>query len=246
MQTPTSNPYTVNELKQLLGYNNTQPDLDANAIWTPDFYRHLITENCFTFFTITNYANQRFLLVSPMVESVTGYPQQMFVNGGLEFMLSLVHPAEMPSLRLIHQQMIGFFNSLPQSEKSNYSYAYNVSIRKADDTYINLLCQLSYEQLANNSNLLVGKEMFTDITPFNPASAMQLIIRNHTKTSGNQNQIYRFNTSTSHRKLSVREEEVSELVARGHSSKEIATMLNRSKNTIDTYRRNIKKKKQCL
>lgn len=244
MQTPTSTPYTVNELKQFFGYTNQQQSLDNNTLWTPNFYHHLINESCFTFFTITDYTKMKYLFVSPMVESVTGYTRQMFATGGLEFMLSLVHPAEMGPLRLIHQQMIAFFNAQPHSEKTDYNYAYDVRIRKADGTYMRLFCQLSCEQLADDGSLLLGKEMFTDITLYNDAPYMQLVISHHAKTTGNHNLIYRFDT-TSKSKLSAREKEVSDLVTRGLSSKEIGKILNLSKHTIDTYRRKIKKKADC-
>lgn len=241
MQAPTSNPYTVNELKQMLGQTSQTSESDAINLWTPDFYQHLITESCFTFFTITDYANLKYLFVSPMAEPVTGYPQQMFMKGGIPFMLSLVHPAEMATLQLIHQQMIVFFNTLPQNEKPNYSYAYNVRIRKADNTYKQLLCQLSCMQLTNDGNLLLGKEMFTDITQY-PLDCMQLIINNQGKTSDNQPIIYRFNTTSAQQKLSAREKEVSDLVTSGLSSKEIGEILKLSKHTIDTHRRKIRRK----
>lgn len=242
MQTPTSNPYTVNELKQILGHTSQPSELETDTLLLPHFYQHLITESCFTFFTLTDYINLKYLFVSQMAEMVTGYPQQMFMKGGIQFMLSLVHPAEMELLRLIHQQMITFFNALPQSERLNYNYGYNVRIRKADNTYIHLFCQLSCQKLTNNGHLLLGKEMFTNITQHNQSDDMVLIISNQNKTSDNQDIIYHFNTPTSQHKLSAREKEVNEMVTRGLSSKEIGEMLSLSKHTIDTYRRKIRRK----
>jgi hypothetical protein len=177
-----------------------------------------------------------------MVEKVTGYPKQMFVSGGIEFMLSLVHPDKMATLQLIHQQIIAFFNALPLGERLNYSYGYNVSLRKADDTYMQLFCQLRCEQLTTNGHLLLGKEIFTDITLHNQADDMVLIISSKANTSGNQNLIYRYKNSAAQPKLSAREKEVNDLVTRGLSSKEIGEMLRLSKHTIDTYRRKIRRK----
>lgn len=242
MQTPTFNPYTVDELKQMLWHTGQPSESDNPNLLTPELFQHLITENSFTFSTLTNYHSLKYLLVSPMAEAVTGYTNDMFQSGGLRFMLSLVHPAKMATLQLIHQQMITFFNTLPDEEKTAYAFGYNVKIRKADNTYIQLLCQISCEQLSSHGTPLLGKEIFTDITPFNHQDDMKLIIRKKDKASDNQTRIYIFDTTPRRRELTAREKEINELVIQGLTSKKIAEILSLSKNTIDTYRRKIKRK----
>jgi len=244
MQNPSISLYTVDELKHLIGTQIQEHSPSDDMVHATNIILHLVNECSFTFFTMTDYTTMKYFFVSPKIEQMIGYPYEMFANGGLEFLFSLQHPDETDSLRLIHKQIVFFFNSLPSEYKLNYSYAYDVRLRKADGAYIRLLCQLDCEELDKDGHLSVGRKTYTDITSYDSFPYLQLVISHHNKTCGIQDLIYRFNPLQLGSKLPKREKEVNDWVSQGLSSKEIGEKLNLSKNTVDTHRRRIREKEK--
>lgn len=242
MQTPVSKPYTADELKQLIGAGNAaENSAEMNNVF-PDLLNHLVSGSSSGFFIITDYSRMKTLYVCDNAELITGYPAKMLMKGGSEFMFSLFHPDETEALRQIHQHIIAFFSELPPEDKLNYSYSYDIRLRKADCKYIRLQCHFECKEVDSNGHLLLGMETFTDITLFDTVPYMTLVISHRVKDSDINDLVYRFAITSNYLNLSKREREVSDLISLGYRSKEIAGILNISRHTVDTHRRKIKKK----
>lgn len=242
MKNQPSRPYTVNELRQLIG-NEDQEDYSCEKNKMGKcLVDHNLRESSISFYTITDYSELNYLFVSPKIEQITGHPVERFERGGLEFMLSLVHPEELNSIRLIHQKIVSFFQSLSKEEKLAYCYCYDVNVRMANGEYVRLLCEFECEQLLENGHLFIGRELFTEITQFDNNSLPILVIRHKDKTPEIPEIVFHFDNHKHN--LSKREKEVYARMKEGKTSKVIADELHISIHTVDTHRRRINKKRK--
>jgi len=242
MQIQPNKLYTVDELKQLIGtVSHSEQPKEINEV-VPGIFNHLAKGSSSSFFIITDYSEMKILYTCDNAEHITGYPVNMLMKGGPEFMLSLFHPDEMEPLRQIHKQIFSFFGALPANDRLNYSYSYDIRLRRADGEYVRLKSHLDCMELDCDGHLWLGRETFTDITSFDNGTSMTLVISHLAKENGIRDVVYHFDTGADDHHLSKRQRQINELVSEGRSSKEIAQMLHLSRHTVDTHRRRIKKK----
>jgi DNA-binding CsgD family transcriptional regulator len=242
MKTLPAQSYTVDELKRIIGFNNrTDHPHQARNILDMLVYHYMQGSNrCFLI--LTDYSNMEYLNVFQSVENLLGYPAEMVKCGGMEFMFSLLHPNEMMAVKQIHQKIVSFFNSLPIEERLNYGYTYDLSLRKADGEYLRVICELDCSELDKLGHLSAGIETYTEVSHFDDKPYLTLEIRHKGRSQKVPDIVCRFGICGEEEVLTKKEKQIYDLVREGYQSKEIATMLSISVNTVNTHRERIKKK----
>lgn len=194
------------------------------------------------FFLVTDFAKMKYLYVSPSTFSITGYPVDNWLNGGLSFCSSVYHPDELAFQKMIHLEILRFQNSLPVSEKLKYRYCFNLRLRRSDGKYVRLLCQMITLKTDTKGYPKYILELFTDIDIFDKNGINTLTISRYDEKTGYSEIVDYFVPEEITKGLSKRESEINHLAISGLTSGEIAKKLGLSKNTVDTYRKKIKRK----
>lgn len=197
-------------------------------------------ESCFVI--ITDFFKPGFIYVSPSATSITGYPVEKWLDGGIAFVSALHHPDEALFNKMVNGEILRFINSLSFQDKLKYRYCYNMRIKRSDNKYIKLLCQLMCLKTDEKGNPRVMLELFTNI--FSPENdyTQKLTVSRYNKQTGYSEIAHYFVPEEANSGLSKRESEIKRLVSIGLTSKEIAKKIGLSKNTVDSYRKNIKNK----
>lgn len=199
-------------------------------------------------FFILDYIKKSYLLVSGSVKMVTGYCAEGFLEGGLEKLLTIYHPADFKVLNnQIFAENISFLKQIPQQEHGQYIFSNQFRLRQPDNSFSNLLQTGSYITSKETGLPLYNLGMVVDITNFKKdehymshyiekvtddgnAKSKSLMIRNY------------FCTSEELAAFTNHEKTVLKYMADGLSSKMIADKLKRSINTINNHRQNMLKK----
>jgi hypothetical protein len=234
--------YSVSDLTGFLGIDSMESkppeidDVDLTALIQS--YQKL--GSCF--FMVVDLAKMSFIYVSPSTTSITGHPSENWMEGGLAFSFSIYHPDEMIHQKMVHQEIIKFHNSLPVEDRIKYRYCYNMNIRRSDGKYIKLLGQMICLKTDERGRPRFVLQLFTDITLFNKDNTITLTISKFDEKTGFSEIEYYFVPEEVNRGFSQRESEINRMILTGLNSREIAVKLNLSRNTIDTYRKKIRRK----
>lgn len=196
-------------------------------------------------------AKPSILYASPKFDDITGYPREKFVNEGLTFWFSVIHPADMQGVvasitKAQHELMT--VNPRPTAP---LKLEYRITRPDGRIVWIREFKQIvSYTD--GKKDHVLG--CLHDITAekMEEQSAVQTLLKRDKACHG------LLDIAVSHQlddtpergkagasitgRVSSREKEVLQLVARGFSSKQIAAELAISENTVETHRRHLLKK----
>jgi len=203
-----------------------------------DIYKRLL--NIFQvgdyYYYIFNLQELKFDLMSKEIKTVLGYnPEDVDLPG----LLSKIHPEDHPWFLNFENKVIEFFGKLAVHQIPNYKVRYDYRIKKSDGTYIRILQQVVTIDYDESGRLLRTFGVHTDIS--------------HLKTEGrpllsfiglNGEPSYINVTADNLFKkpafaLTPRERDILIRLADGKGSKEIASELCISKDTVNTHRKNI-------
>lgn len=206
-----------------------------------DLYKHLwkflLVGDSYYF--IMNHHNISFDFVSKEVESVTGYSQSEF---NMQSMNDKLHPDDQPWFLAFGQKMIEFFSRLPVEKLMKYKLRYDVRYKKKNGDYVRILYQGVIVELDEDNRLLRSLAVHTDITYLKQEGRPVLSF------IGMDGEPSYIDVGTknifieSKEELSTREKQVLRLLIEGKPSKEISAILNISKQTVDTHRKNMLRK----
>lgn len=185
------------------------------------------------------------LYLSPRFESITGYPCERFLNEGLPFWFSVIHPADVQGVsdRIAKAHYELATNQTPPREPLALEYRIRcedgtivwirelkliLSFRdRKKDHILGALCDITAEKSAEAAAVreLLGKEK-----EIHGLLEVAADYQSHNDPA---------NTAI---RISKREKQVLQLVAAGSSSKQIAAELSISENTVETHRRRLLEK----
>ncbi len=193
-----------------------------------------------SYYLIVDCHNDKAVYVSPSIEQMTGYLSGDWTSNGMDYFAQFVHPEDRKRLGELMTEVSAYYASLPMERKLNSWGSYTFRFRRADGSYFHLLRQDITLKLTPDGKPHYALWYVSDISHLKTDNRVVATI---TQLDSLGNQLTReftsSRTSVSAQKLSMREQEIIQMLAQGMSNKQIAQKLNLSFHTITTHKRNI-------
>ena len=204
------------------------------------FEKVLEIENSFSYFFMLNFTNMQYAFVSKSVETVLGHTPKDYLEGGLDFAFSVVHPADKPTLKELHSKLFDYYYATPIEERKDLKFTFNLRIRRPDDSYIQAMQQTIFAEISETGEPLLDFSTITDITPFKKDNRLSLAVYK-LNSSRKYDLIYEQDFFGKDITLTKRQLEIMDLISRGLTTKEIADKLFISADTVKNHRKKILK-----
>jgi DNA-binding CsgD family transcriptional regulator len=207
-----------------------------------DFYKKLLNFFLFgdSYYFIINHQSFSLEFVSKEVEEVLGYHPYEF---NIQLMNGKIHPEDRSWFLSFGNCVLDFFSKLSLDKLMKYKVRYDIRFRKLNGDYARMLYQGTLLEHDENGRFLRTLSVLTDITYLKQEGipALSFIGMDGEPSYHNValNNIYFKNKDV----LTSREKQVLKLLMEGKLSKEISNILNISKQTVDTHRKNMLHKK---
>ena len=168
----------------------------------------------------------------------------------VEYIYENIHPDDKNRFISHEQKVTDFFNNLPSDKIQKYKVSYDYRLRCGDGTYKWILMQTITIQSDDSGAVIRVLGVHTDITHLksnNQPSGLSFIGLEGEKSYYNVKVDDYISVQTSHEtyNLTKREKEVLDLIVKGKTSTQIASILFISKHTVDNHRKNILRKTNC-
>jgi DNA-binding CsgD family transcriptional regulator len=174
--------------------------------------------------------------VSKNVEPVLGYTgDYMFTNSPMDRYFSLIHEADQKDMFECASMSHDIMQSILPEDHYSHRFTYHYRFRKANGQYIYMLDEKAVLNLHGSGNLYYV--LLRDITAEKPFNGVKVEIYRQDEDNVTR-KINEYKPSSTRNPLSKREKELVVLMKQGLSTKEIASHLSISHNTV----RNIKSK----
>jgi DNA-binding CsgD family transcriptional regulator len=231
--------HEFNKIFRLFGNENSPRSQN------PDFEVYRKLWNFFlpgdSYWFVVNYHNLEIESVSKEVEEVMGYsPSEMNIS----LMNQNTHPEDLPWFLTFGNIIIRFFSQLPLEKLKKYKVRYDTRIRKKNGDYARILYQGILVEHDEEGKFLRSLNVHSDISYLKhdgkPTLSMIGMDGEPSYIDVGAENMYK----ESNDDLSKREKEVLILLIEGKPSKEIGSCLHISKQTVDTHRKNMLRKKQ--
>jgi DNA-binding CsgD family transcriptional regulator len=203
-----------------------------------DLYKRLL--NFFQtgdyFYFIFNIKKLDFDLVSHEVEAVLGYKPGALTT---PFFMDIMHPEDRSWFLSFETRTAQFLSQLPIDKLKKYKVRYDFRMKKHDGTYIRVLHQVAVVQHDDLGGIIRTLGVHTDITHLKPEGQPVMSYIGMEGEPSYFNIDVKNDFAESKNVLSRREKEVLILLIEGKLSKQISDILNISKQTVDTHRKNM-------
>ena len=194
-----------------------------------------------TFFMITNIKKEKYEFISNNLEYATGLSKTELMQKGIPFFLSLIHPDEIDSWLLIIKELMEFYQVNYKAEdlkKLEFQYNYRLKVGDANK-YVNVL-ENKINLIADDQGRPIVK--LSHFTVFGkgklkPLKAVARYLNNQNEFETVYRKIYR--SSFLEGKISNRERDIVQLLAKGLTNNQIADKLSISRHTVRTHRKNM-------
>jgi DNA-binding CsgD family transcriptional regulator len=188
------------------------------------------------YYFIFNLKKLDFDHVSDNILDVAGYsPSELTVAKYLEY----VHEDDQPWLVSFENKTADFLAKLPADKVMKYKNRYDYRFRKKDGSYIRVLHQAVIAQMDESGGFVRTLGIITDISHLKmEGKPMMSLIGMEGEPSYlnvDVNNIFIAGKEV----LTTREKQILALLSQGKLSKEIGDILNISKQTVDTHRKNM-------
>jgi len=188
------------------------------------------------YYFIFNLKNLAFDLVSPQVETVLGYGPSEF---NVPHFMDILHPEDRPWFLAFENKASEFLTQLPVDKLMKYKVRYDFRFKKKNGEYVRILHQVAVVQHDENGGLIRTLGVHTDITHLKQEGKPVLSLIGMEGEPSYLNIDVKNNFSQSKELFTAREKEVLMLLIEGKLSKEISDILNISKYTVDSHRKNM-------
>jgi len=173
------------------------------------------------------------------ITNLLGYTPEEFT---LELFLENIHPDDIRNYLNFEATITEFWKNLPTEKVMKYKTRYDFRMRCKNNEYKRLLQQVIPIQSDEDGAVLRTFVVFTDITHLKQNNKMVLSLIG-LEGEASYIDIDPIHSLTPYSDmLSRRERQIFQLLARNHTSKEIAALLNISIATVSTHRKNILRK----
>jgi DNA-binding CsgD family transcriptional regulator len=195
-----------------------------------------------SFYFVYNYPQSRYVFVEKRIEHILQYQPSELTSATDDFFFSHMHPEDVSPYQLAMQRCHKYMAELPEYERHYYTTSLDYRLQRKDGAYIHLLQQMVCMEYDHKGAPLFSLEKCTSITHWEKHQHMTLSIigpnrqRNHVFYPNKQimsKEKYLFSPA---------ELRILKLISQGMTSHEVAEFLNLSFNTVNTHRRNMRKK----
>lgn len=200
-----------------------------------------------TYFCVTNTQELSFEYISKNMHACLGLDHEELKSKGMRYFWSRMHPDDIEIwLNAMNHLMEFTLSEIPEEQRNRMSYTWNYRIKNADGVYVNVVQNTTPLEFDMAKKPIIGLAHYTVL---HSEIGMQLPITATAKFLNDQN-VYEtkyynnFSQKLLSDGISNRERDIIRLLVLNNSSKDIATKLSISPNTVDTHRRNILKKLQ--
>jgi DNA-binding CsgD family transcriptional regulator len=188
------------------------------------------------YYYVFNIKNRCIDLMSNEVTHVLGYrPEEM----NLQFLLEKIHPDDRPWFLNFENKTGEFLMQLPTEKLMKYKRRYDFRLKKNNGDYIRVLQQTMVIEHDENGRLIRSLGVHTDITHLKrdgrPVFSIIGMDGEPSYIDIDVKKVF----SVSDEVLTIREKEVLVYLIEGKLSKQIAAILNISKETVDRHRKNM-------
>ncbi len=221
----------------------TYPDIEIDEHFSKIIeLDHFLPYNS-TFYCITNTVDQSFEYVSKNFKACTGLGPEKMLSGGMAYYWSLFHPEDIQLwINSLKELMQFTMTELNDEQRKRMSYTWNYRIKDGRGDYVNIVQNTTPLQFDEDNKPIIGLAHYTVLS-----GHIQLNICASAKILNEHNEyetLYFKNMSSTNLLdiMSNRERDVVRLLIQQKTSEQIAELLNISRHTVDTHRRNILKK----
>jgi len=195
------------------------------------------------FFVVVNMHTAGYEFIGSNVKASLGYSPDEFLEKGVNYFLSLLHPDDAPKIVYGHHKTIGeVINSYPIDKRKLLSFQCTYRLKTEWGKYAFLLEQANVLELNKNGQVdlflvnisVLNQEIVPEIV-----SIAKVLDENGFNTTVAKN-LYNANSLLD--KLTNREFDVARLLLKGYKSRAIGEKLFISPQTVDTHRKRILKK----
>jgi len=194
------------------------------------------------YYYIFNVKTTEIEFVSDDVEKILGYEKSSF---NVPFILQRIHPEDVSWFIDFEDTSVDFLKSLPVDKVLKYKVRYDYRIKKADGGYIRILSQVLAIEHALNGEVIRTLGVHTDITDIKREGKpiLSFVGLEGEPSFINVKPKKKFTPDTEI--FTDREKEILLHLVNGKSSIQVSELLNISKVTVDTHRRNMMRKANC-
>lgn len=189
-----------------------------------------------------DYRNLSLAFFTGNVEKLTGYPESMFRNKGMETSMAMIHPEDRPELFRFQQIVFEAFHTLTIPERHTFEFSYTTRwVHRITQEVIWMTSKVRPYVIDEAGNFIMDLHIIVQL--FTPP-----IIKNYdwnysfTKEDGSKIFVSKNSPTKRAIKLTTKEREIVGFILDGKESKEIGAILNISINTVATHRKNLLRK----
>jgi DNA-binding CsgD family transcriptional regulator/PAS domain-containing protein len=198
-------------------------------------------------FYVVDYCQRKYLYIDPSAKLVLGYEPDYLQEAGPLFYIDLWNKEDYQVYNeKILPQTLYFLRGLTPEESVNYSFSCNYRVKTKAGSYITLLQRSTYFVAPEERTPVAAVGFALDITHFKDDTRMLFTIEkvNRNFFTLSAEPIFKaiYYPDKENALLSKRELEVLQLIYEGCSSKEIASRLFLSLNTVNNHRKNMLEK----
>jgi DNA-binding CsgD family transcriptional regulator len=201
---------------------------------------------------LLDYSTSKYLFIEKTCFNLLGYTAAHLLETGHKEYISKWHPVEYEILnRNIFTTNYNFLKTLPLEKYADHIFSYSHRFLNPDGEYINLIQRYSYIPGNNIGNPAGAIGVIFDVSHFksdyNIIHTIEECTRQNNKLVNKlvYKKVHPIYDISPHQVMSKRELEVLKYMADGLSSKQIATRLRISINTINNHRKNMLHKMNC-
>lgn len=184
--------------------------------------------------------SKKYLYINEVNESMSGYPNQVFVEKGLAFSNSRTHPWDLFQLLLIIQKVMKIYKKLSKEEKLSSRFTFDLRYKHPVKGYIRVLQHVLPLSLDPAEKPAISMVLSSDISKMKSDNSMTYHFG--TMKENRFDKLLEGKTDVYGNILTIREIEVLTYAADGFTSIEIADKLNLSSETVKTHYKNILQK----
>jgi DNA-binding CsgD family transcriptional regulator len=176
------------------------------------------------------------------VEDIIGYPSSFFKKKGMEAVLTMLHPDDVPELAKFQKIVFDLLQEISRKEMDTFQFSYTVRWIHFKTKEVKwFACKVRPYLIDKNKNVVFDLHIVVLLA--NPPQISNFDWSySYTSENGNKIHVSKRDPSVQNSTLTKKEKMIANMILDGLNSQEIANELNIAKNTVNTHRKNILKK----